>query len=169
MMKHSFCKISVLFTLLVLLGCSRNEIKVYDNEISLINEAKADVEMITPEDFKAILESHTKYYLIDCREEIEYDSSSIPGAINIPKGLLEFQIGNKVPERRTDIYIYCSDGQRSVIAASILPQLKFPNVKVISDGFNLWKQKYPELVETEHPGAAPKSNSPPVSSGGCGG
>jgi rhodanese-related sulfurtransferase len=168
-MKKVIYLVSLLIIAVLFLNCSGKELKVFNSEKELVADAKARVEMISPEEFKKLLDSKAKYYLIDCREESEYDTSCIPGAINIPRGLLEFQIGNKVDDRRADVILYCSDGQRSVLAASVLPCLKFSNVRVISDGFDSWKQKYPELIQLKPGGTEVKSDAPPTSSGGCGG
>ncbi|MFH2141547.1 MAG: rhodanese-like domain-containing protein [Bacteroidota bacterium] len=162
-------QIPLFFFLLFLLSCGEKELKIYGSKEKMIEETKPLVQEITCEDFKKVIESDLKYFLIDCREESEFDSACIPGAINIPRGLLEFQIGNKVDSRRADVYIYCSDSQRSILAAGILPELKFANVKVITEGFDGWKKRFPDMIELNPDRGGVKTSVPVVSSGGCGG
>mgnify|MGYP001206758728 CR=1 FL=1 len=167
-MKKTVQIISGLFLIFFLTSCSEREIKEYENTEAMVEDAKSKVEFISAEDFKTVLESEDKFKIVDCREETEYDSACIPGAINIPKGLIEFQIGNKV-SRREDLYIYCSNGDRSSLVAATLPLLKFSSVKVIEAGFDGWKEKYPDLIELEPAGAGAEDHAPAASSGGCGG
>jgi rhodanese-related sulfurtransferase len=71
--------------------------------------------------------------IVDVREPGEYEDGYVPGAINIPRGLLEFLIWKKVgfPDN-TDtgkkIYIYCRTGGRAALATKSLQDLGFINV-----------------------------------------
>lgn len=170
MKRFSLITSVILISIIVLFsGCSNKELRVYENEDEMLADAKSKIKSISIDEFKKIFDSEEKYYLIDVREAVEYDTSCIPGAINIPRGLLEFQIGNKVPERRANVYVYCDNGERSTLAVSSLPELKFSKAILIESGFNAWKEKYPEDIELEPAGDAKEESAPPPSSGGCGG
>ncbi len=54
------------------------------------------------------------FLLIDVRQEEEYQSGHIPGALLIPLNLLEEKIEN-LPEK--DLVFYCRSGSRSLVAA----------------------------------------------------
>lgn len=168
-MKKIVFSIFSLSIILLFNACSEGELKNFPSEVEMVADAKAHVSFISQDEFAKVLNSGEKIYLIDCREEVEFDSSCIKGAINIPRGLLEFTISDKVAERRAPVYIYCSDEKRSVLAAQILPKMKFSNVKVIESGFNTFKAKYPDLVQLLPAGDKSKSHAPAPSSGGCGG
>jgi rhodanese-related sulfurtransferase len=168
-MKRIIHTLSVLFFLFFVVSCGKPELKIYNSTSDMVADAKSNVEMISAEDLKNVIENEEHFYLVDCRETVDYDSSSIVGAINIPRGLIEFQIGNKVPERRANVYVFCNNTDKSVLVADVLPSMKFPNVKVLEGGFDAWKVKYPDLVEFEHANAATESHAPAASSGGCGG
>lgn len=151
-------------------SCSEGKFKNFSSEEEMVADAKANVKFISQSEFVKVLHNGKKINLIDCREEVEYDSSCIKGAINIPRGLLEFTIGDKIADRRAPVYIYCSDGKRSILAAQILSKMKFSNVKVIESGFNNFKTKYPDLIQIFPSGEnKSKSQVPAPSSGGCGG
>ncbi len=82
------------------------------------------------------------HYLIDVREPDEYRARSVPDAINVPRGLLEFAI-NRHPALQhldeqallaTPLYLFCGTGGRSVLAAKSLESLGFEQVYSIRGG-----------------------------------
>ena len=56
-------------------------------------------------------------------------------------------ISEKAPGKRKPLYIYCSNGDRSALAGTILPLLKYTDVKVLEGGFDNWQIRFPDLVE----------------------
>ncbi len=98
------------------------------------------VKQITPQQFKKM-----KFDLIiDVREPGEYKAGHIKGAINIPRGLLEFFLtmpNHKktfIPpakRRNIKILVYCKSGCRATLAAASLKQLGFRNVTNLKGGF----------------------------------
>ncbi len=168
-MKHLANLTLILITLVLFTSCGSGETKNYDSPEAMIKDAQSQVELISLETLKTKMDKKDKIFLIDCREEEEYDISCIPGAINIPRGLLEFIIGDKVSDRKGEVIIYCSNGERSSLAAIDLPKLKFSNVKVLESGFDAWKEKYPEAIEKEPKGDNNSVKKAAKPSGGCGG
>jgi rhodanese-related sulfurtransferase len=156
--------ISVLFA-----ACTNNSFKDYENIEAMITDTKNSVSFISADEFKNLMESKSNFYLIDCREESEFEIACIKGADNVPRGLIEFNIGEKAPKRRTTVVIYCNNGERSTLAASILPKLKYSDVKVIEGGFEAWAVKYPKLVEENPIRGNIQTTAPKKPSGGCGG
>lgn len=153
----------------VLASCGKQELNQHKSLDDKIAKAKASVETISAEDLKKAIEAEGEYYLIDCRETEEYDSASIKTSINIPRGLIEFQISNKAHNHRAPVYVFCDNGERSTLVAADLPMLKYSNVKVLDKGFDNWKSVYPDLVELEPVGESGGKKAPPPGSGGCGG
>ena len=70
--------------------------------------------------------------LLDVREPAEFAAGHVPGAVNIPRGLLEFQIykvmgyPNKVDTGKT-IYVQCASGGRATLATADLKKIGFTN------------------------------------------
>jgi len=160
--------ISLLVLLAGLASCGSNDTKIYAGVEEMAEAARSKVDIISPADFKAVLESEKHFYLIDCRESEEFDIACIKGAISVPRGVLENEIADQAPKKRVAVYIYCDNGQRSALAATVLPRLKYTNVQLIDGGFDAWQQLYPELVEQSPVrGAIKKAAAAP--SGGCGG
>ena len=78
--------------------------------------------------------------LIDVREKDEWTEGYIPGARWISRGFLESRIEDQVPERSSEIVLYCAGGTRSAYAAKTLAELGYTNVKSMSGGFSAWKR-----------------------------
>jgi molybdopterin/thiamine biosynthesis adenylyltransferase/rhodanese-related sulfurtransferase len=78
--------------------------------------------------------------LIDVREGDEHQEGYIPGALWIPRGKLELRIEDAVPERDTDIVLYCAGGTRSALAARALHELGYSRVRSLAGGFGAWKK-----------------------------
>ncbi len=109
----------------------------------LVAEAKKNITMISVEEAKALLDKGGVAFL-DCREPKEYKSGHIPGAINIPRGLLEFQIDKKIPDKNAPVVMYCKSGGRASLACCSIQRMGYKNVKNIDGGWKAWaKAGYP--------------------------
>ena len=169
MIKKSIVFTVSVLSVIIMWSCAGSIEKKYKNTKEMIDDAKSKVEYVSVEKLKTIMDNGEKYYLIDCRETTEFDSACIKGAINIPRGLLESQVAEKAPAHRTTVYIYCSNGDRSTLAATVLPKLKYADVRVLEGGFDVLKTKFPDLVEMAPVRGEAKSKAPAKPSGGCGG
>ncbi len=77
--------------------------------------------------------------LVDVREKHEWNDGYIPGAIHVPRGFLELQIEEAVPDKSKTVVLYCAGGVRSLIAGSTLKQMGYKNAISMSGGFGQWK------------------------------
>jgi molybdopterin/thiamine biosynthesis adenylyltransferase/rhodanese-related sulfurtransferase len=77
--------------------------------------------------------------LVDVREKHEWNEGHIPGAIHVPRGYLELQIEEAVPDKSKTVVLYCAGGVRSLIAGTTLQQMGYKNVISMSGGFGQWK------------------------------
>ncbi len=66
--------------------------------------------------------------------------ASFPGSRWIPRGFLELRIEDQVPERSSEVILYCAGGTRSALAARALEELGYTNVKSMAGGFTAWKR-----------------------------
>ena len=66
--------------------------------------------------------------LVDVRESDETDSGSIVDSALIPRGMLELQIEQAVPDRETEIVVMCAGGTRSALAAVTLQAMGYTRV-----------------------------------------
>ena len=79
--------------------------------------------------------------VLDVREPDEYEQGALEDAIHIPRGHLEAQIENRVPDHDAEIIIYCAGGVRSAFAAKTLAELGYPNSVSMDGGFGRWKDE----------------------------
>lgn len=78
--------------------------------------------------------------LVDVREKDEWTEGFIPGARWIPRGFLELRVEDQIPERSSEVILYCAGGTRSALAARSLEELGYTNVKSMAGGFSAWKR-----------------------------
>jgi len=102
----------------------------------LVAAAKERVKEMTPNAVHERLEHVT---VIDVRESDEYSQGAVPGASFLPRGLIERDIESVVPDRSTEIVLYCSGGSRSALAAASLLEMGYENVASMAGGFDGWK------------------------------
>lgn len=78
--------------------------------------------------------------ILDVRESAEYQVGHLPQAINVPRGVLEFKVGNhpQLQNPQQPILIYCKNGGRSTLAALTLKQMGFNQVEMLVGGFDGW-------------------------------
>jgi sulfur-carrier protein adenylyltransferase/sulfurtransferase len=106
-----------------------------------IRQIKSQVEEVDPAQVSEHLGNGI--VLIDVRESTEWDAGHIPGAKHVPRGYLESRIeGAAGADRSREIVLYCASGQRSALAAHTLKeQLGYENVKSMTGGITLWKDR----------------------------
>ncbi len=78
--------------------------------------------------------------LIDVREQHEFDAGHIPGAVHLPRGVLETAIEAHAPDRATPLVLYCAAGARSSRAATTLHDMGYTDVATMTGGFNSWRE-----------------------------
>jgi len=153
----------LLSILLILIGCGGAGIKgnapnIYNDVKDMTADIKAGVERIPIDEFKSLLEGDDMFILIDIRELGEFEEGNIPGSMHIPRGLLEFKIGNQqfwdsegmfVPEKDEKIIVYGEMINRAAYAAETLNKFGYKNVKYIHGGWTAWLHGPDAIVEEE--------------------
>jgi molybdopterin/thiamine biosynthesis adenylyltransferase/rhodanese-related sulfurtransferase len=113
----------------------------------LISDVRKRTRQVSLEELKRRLDGGEKVTLLDVREKDEWRGGYIPGAISLPRGFLEIQAEQKLPDKNARILAYCAGGTRSALAAATLQELGYANVETANPGFVRWKDLgYP--VET---------------------
>ncbi len=113
----------------------------------LFGEVRDSVKLVSLEDLKERLETGGDLTLVDVREKDEFRGGYIPGALHLPRGFLEMQAEQKLPDKSAPIVVYCAGGTRSAFAAKTLQDLGYRHVESANPGFVRWKDlRYP--VET---------------------
>jgi len=94
------------------------------------------------------------WLVIDVREPEEYAQGHIAGAINIPRGILEFKISNEpsLQDLARPIIVYCKTSGRAALSVATLGEMGFKNVVSLKGGFDSW-------ISDRRPTAQPKNIS----------
>lgn len=110
----------------------------------LAAQAMARITQLTPDDVLQAIQ-HGNGVVVDIREKDEVtETGIIPGAIHIPRGVLEFHVDPGSPNYRSElkpeysVILICDDGQRSALATETLTTLGFLNVAHLNGGFQAW-------------------------------
>jgi molybdopterin/thiamine biosynthesis adenylyltransferase/rhodanese-related sulfurtransferase len=106
----------------------------------LVASARRGVRTVSLEEVRRRLEAREPMVLVDVREKDEARGGTIPGAIHVPRGFLELQIEQRVPDRAAPIVVYCAAGVRSALAAKTLGELGYTSVESADPGFSRWKE-----------------------------
>ncbi|WP_437641363.1 molybdopterin-synthase adenylyltransferase MoeB [Sorangium sp. So ce854] len=110
----------------------------------LISDVRKSIRELSLSELKRRLDEKVPVVLLDVREKEEYRAGYIPGAISIPRGFLEMQVEQKLPDKSAPIVAYCAGGTRSALAAKTLQELGYTNVESANPGFVRWKDlNYP--------------------------
>jgi rhodanese-related sulfurtransferase len=118
-----------------------------------VNKARSQVKVVDAKTFKAMLDRKATGLIVDVREPAEFAEGHVPGAINLPRGQLEFRIWNHLgyPEKldvKKKVTVYCGNGYRSLLAAKTLKDLKLADVTAVDMKFEEWtRAKYPVAAE----------------------
>jgi len=112
----------------------------------IMRQARRQVpEWSTPQVNEAMAHQHEagrenqEIVLVDVREKHEWNEGHIPGAIHVPRGYLELQVEEAVPEKDKTVVLYCAGGVRSLMAGATLQQMGYKNVVSMAGGFGAWK------------------------------
>jgi rhodanese-related sulfurtransferase len=115
----------------------------------LVAKTKSEIKTIKMPEFKAAFDKKDTGLLIDVRNENEFEDGYVPGAVNVPRGLIEFRIWKLAgfPDK-TDMgkkmTLYCATGGRCALATKTLMELGFTNVTSVDMLFADWvKAGYP--------------------------
>ena len=104
----------------------------------MLDRARHDIVEVEPGAAQAVFD---QALFLDVREADEYVQGAVPGALHLPRGLLELQVEGRVPDKLRKIIVYCAGGTRSALAAQALGQLGYSDVASMAGGFNRWKDE----------------------------
>ena len=134
-MKKILCIILVVFCI-ILTACGNDSsigiIGGADRPTSITIADKGETVMyqqITPQEAKKIMDSGEEYIILDAREQSEFDEGHIPEAILIPYTEIGKKTEQMIPDKNTQILVYCRSGRRSKLASESLSKLGYTNVK----------------------------------------
>ena len=72
----------------------------------IVDEARTQVKSVSIHDVKKMMDTDEDVIILDIRDKEEYEKGHIQGAINISRGLLEFMVTDKIPDKDAKIVVY---------------------------------------------------------------
>jgi len=106
---------------------------------SLVAAARADIVEVDVDAAQALLDAGA--LLVDVREPEEYAAGHIPGAVNVPRGVLEFRIARNYAfeTKAQPIVVYCRTGGRAALATQSLNALGYTGAVSLAGGIAAWR------------------------------
>jgi rhodanese-related sulfurtransferase len=122
---------------------------------TLSEQAARLVREIMPWDLKKMLAAGSELLVLDVRERSEFEAAHIPGAKNVPRGILEAACEWDYAETEPDlveargrpVVVVCRSGNRSALAAVVMQQLGYENVVSLKLGMKGWNDSDGALVD----------------------
>ena len=115
----------------VLTGCSSTNTNSSEN-------SENSYRQISQEEAKEMMDQLADVVILDVREQDEFDSGHIPGAVLLPVGTItEDSAAAVIPETDTTVLVYCRSGNRSKTASDALVKLGYTQIYEFG-GINTW-------------------------------
>ena len=121
------------------------------NAQDLVMQAKAATQEVTLVDAEEAIRQAD--VLMDVREADEFAAGHLPGAILVPRGLLEFKLSSTsaLSGRDLKVVLYCKTSGRAALAAQTMQSMGYLNVSSIAGGFDAWNAAGKAVVKPEQP------------------
>jgi rhodanese-related sulfurtransferase len=113
--------------------------------LKLVNDAKTRVREISVTDTQARLAKDQNVLLVDVREDDEWRDGHATGAKHLGKGIIERDIEQQVPDKNTEVILYCGGGYRSALVADVLQRMGYTNAWSMAGGWKAWKNSGAQL------------------------
>jgi rhodanese-related sulfurtransferase len=132
----------------------------------LVAEAKSRVEHGSPTDAADEVAAGRAVFL-DVREPVEWEHH-IEGAIQVPRGLVEFVADPASPKNKPEldpagrVIVYCRSGSRAALVCATLKDMGFVNVANLEGGFGAWQETGRRRRKERTAGGRPTRSPPPT-------
>ena len=113
--------------------------------LKLVNDAKTRIHEVSVDDTRSRLAADKSVRLIDVREDNEWQTAHAAGAEHLGKGIIERDIETEVPDKSTELILYCGGGYRPALAADVLQSMGYTNVFSMAGGWKAWKESGGEI------------------------
>jgi cysteine desulfurase / selenocysteine lyase len=104
-----------------------------------VADARSRVRELSCEELARRLEGRDRGLVLDVREAAETSDGSVPGAVLLPRGLVEKHIHEHVPGHDTAVYVLCSTGNRSLLVGDVLQKMGYADVWSVAGGIERWR------------------------------
>lgn len=108
--------------------------------LNIVNDAKSRIRETTPEEVRRKQQMGHSFYLVDVREDTEWEKGRAGGAMHLGKGIIERDVEKAIPDHAAEIVLYCGGGYRSALAADALQKMGYTNVLSMDGGWKRWRE-----------------------------
>jgi rhodanese-related sulfurtransferase len=108
--------------------------------LKLVNAGKSRIQEVSVDETLRRLVSNPQAKLIDVREDHEWDEAHAAGSVHLGKGIIERDVEVTIPDKTTEVILYCGGGYRSALAADALQEMGYTNVFSMAGGWKAWKE-----------------------------
>ncbi len=108
--------------------------------LKIVEDARTRIREVTVEETLERMRANRGARLIDVREDNEWQAGHAEGAEHLGKGVIERDIEGRVPDKETELILYCGGGYRSALAADALQRMGYRNVHSMAGGWRAWKE-----------------------------
>ncbi|MBI2266472.1 MAG: sulfurtransferase [Armatimonadetes bacterium] len=112
-----------------------------ENFLKLVEDARTRIQEVS---IGGVLKKQpsegSSIWLIDVREDHEWDKDRIPASTHLCKGIIERDIEERIPDHNAEIFLYCGGGFRSALAADNLQKMGYANVFSMAGGIRAWRE-----------------------------
>lgn len=118
----------------------------------LVKEANASISAVTVDEAREMVGKGDVVF-IDVREPAEVAKGKIPGAVHVPRGLLEFAADPESPMHNPALapdkptVVYCASGGRGALATKTLADMGYARPQNLKGGFTGWKDAGGDVEE----------------------
>jgi rhodanese-related sulfurtransferase len=108
--------------------------------LQIVEEARSRIKELSVEQARQRLAANSAAKLIDVREDNEWEAGHAAGAQHLGKGIIERDIEARIPDRSTELILYCGGGYRSALSAEALQRMGYTNVFSMAGGWKAWRE-----------------------------
>jgi rhodanese-related sulfurtransferase len=116
--------------------------------LDLVQDAKSRIQQTDVGTVRTRMQAGEAVFLIDVREESEWEAGHIPGSVHLGKGILERDIEQLAPDPEVELVLYCGGGFRSALAADMLRRMGYRRAVSMDGGIRDWRDAgYPLEID----------------------
>ncbi len=120
--------------------------------LAVVNEVREKINEISVDQARERLKAGENVFLVDVREDREWNTQHAKEAVHLGKGVLERDIENMFPDKSTELIMYCGGGYRSALTADVAQRMGYQNVHSLAGGYKAlleaeWPMKKPEAAQ----------------------
>lgn len=104
----------------------------------MLDAAREVVREVTIQEVKRLLQGPEKPILLDVRAREEVEPGRLQDAVHVPRGMLELEVEDRLPDKSRAVVVYCAGGVRSLLAAQTLIEMGYQDVASMAGGYDEW-------------------------------